>query len=270
MPTNITFVTDWTHNPAAGGWQAEQVMDACRIEVDPNGFTTWHGAPAVRVEVDPGDDPLDLGEGTERAEDLTMQDATGTAIVENESSGTQYFAFSYYFPTSWAGTELAGNGNSWSIVLQLHGPDSLGFSPAFALSAASATVGGTETYGIGTNVGALTASCCGPSYTPTNAAIALGKWTDFVMLMTFASTPTGHMTLWRRDEGQTAFTQVVDAANVATLQYASGQAVGDHYWKQGLYRGGVNRTDVYWLGPIARGATFAAVEQAAFGTNVGP
>jgi hypothetical protein len=41
--------------------------------------------------------------------------------------------------------------------------------------------------------------------------------------------------------------------------------------KQGHYRGGnVNgRTDVLWVGPTARGDTFSAVEQAAFGTNVG-
>jgi hypothetical protein len=56
-----------------------------------------------------------------------------------------------------------------------------------------------------------------------------------------------------------------------------GQATGGApsqaiYFKQGLYRGGsVNgRTDVFWAGPTARGSTFSAVEQAAFGTNVGP
>jgi hypothetical protein len=42
--------------------------------------------------------------------------------------------------------------------------------------------------------------------------------------------------------------------------------------KQGLYRGGNvdGRTDVYWVGPTVRGGTFSAVEQAAFGTQVGP
>jgi hypothetical protein len=245
-------------------------MDACRYQVDPGGFETEHGMPAVRVEVDSGDDPLDLGEGTERAEDLDFQDATGNVINENENSGTQYFGLSYYFPTTWAGTQLSGNGNSWSIVLQLHGPDSVGASPAFSLSAAKASSSGPEVYGIGTNVGAIASGCCGPSYAMTDTSILLGKWTDFVILMTFASTPTGHITVWRRDEGQSGFTQELDVPNVSTLQYASGQPVGDHYWKQGLYRGGVDRTDVYWLGPTVRGSTFAAVEQAAFGTNVGP
>ncbi len=90
------------------------------------------------------------------------------------------------------------------------------------------------------------------------------------MMMTFASTPTGHITVWRRDQGQTAFAQVLDVPNVATLQYQSGQAVGDHYWKQGLYRGGVNRTDVLWIGPTVRATTFQAAEMAAFGTANGP
>ena len=43
------------------------------------------------------------------------------------------------------------------------------------------------------------------------------------------------------------------------------------YFKQGLYRGpDVNgRTDVLWVGPTSRGPTFAAVEQASFGTSDG-
>jgi hypothetical protein len=270
LPAGVSAMTNWTMNPAAGGWNGSQIVDACRYEVDPDGFKTQHGFPAVRVEVDPGDDPLDLGEGTERAEDLDFQTAAGTVINENDSSGTQYFATSYFFPKTWAGTQLSGDGNSWSIVLQLHGPDSVGASPAFSLSAAKSTASGPEVYGIGTNVGAITSGCCGPSYTMKDDSIRLGIWTDFVILMTFASTPTGHLTVWRRDQGQSGFTQEVDVPNVATLQYTSGQPVGDHYWKQGLYRGGVMRTDVYWLGRIVRGSSFAAVEEAAFGTSDGP
>jgi hypothetical protein len=58
---------------------------------------------------------------------------------------------------------------------------------------------------------------------------------------------------------------------VATLQYNSqiNSTVGAHYWKQGLYRGGVNRTDVLWMGPTARATSFEAAEMAAFGTASG-
>jgi hypothetical protein len=269
----VTFESDWTADPAMGGWQAVQVVQPTRMH--PDGTTTWHGFTAVRVEVDPGDDPLNLGENTERAEALVMQTSSGAAIPENVSSGTEYFATSYMFPSDWAGTALEGDSNSWSIVMQLHGPDALGASPAFALMAAKTTSGGTENLFVTTNPGAVPAGgCCGPTYPFTgNSLIALGKWTDLVFLMTFAADPTGHLTVWRRDQGQAAFTQVVDAANVATLQYqGSPSSVGDHYWKQGLYRGGdvMGRVDVLWIGPTARGPTFASVECGAFGTAAGP
>ena len=266
----VSFHGDWDKDPVQGVWKEIQVVTPTKLQKDPS-TPTWHGKGAARVEVDPGDDPLHLGEGTERAEVLVMQDDAGNAIPENDSSGTQYFAFSYFFPTDWAGTELSGDSNSWSIVLQLHGPDSLGASPAFSLSAAKYTDAGPEVYGIGTNVGALASGCCGPSHALSGgSAISLGQWTDFVMMMTFASTPTGHITVWRRDQAQTAFAQVLDVSGVATLQYASGQTAGDHYWKQGLYRGGVDRTDVLWIGPMVRATSFQAAEMAAFGTASGP
>ena len=46
----------------------------------------------------------------------------------------------------------------------------------------------------------------------------------------------------------------------------------DIYVKRGLYWGGdvAGRTDVLRIGPTARGSSFSAVEQEAFGTNVGP
>jgi hypothetical protein len=76
---------------------------------------------------------------------------------------------------------------------------------------------------------------------------------------------TAAFSIWRRNEGQTSFTQVVNTTD------ASAPPSGI-YMKQGLYRGGAvnGRTDVYWVGPTVRGSSFAAVEQAAFGTNVGP
>jgi len=266
----VSFDGDWDKDPAQGVWKEIQVVVPTKLQKDPSN-PTWHGRGAARVEVDPGDDPLHLGEGTERAEVLVMEDDAGNTIPENDTSGTQYFAFSCLFPAGWAATELSGDSNSWSIVLQLHGPDSLGASPAFSLSAAKHTDAGPEVYSIGTNVGALASGCCGPSYSLSGGGtISLGQWTDFVMMMTFASAPTGHITVWRRDEPQTTFAQVLDVANVATLQYASGQDAGAHYWKQGLYRGGVDRTDVLWIGPTVRATTFQAAEMAAFGTASGP
>jgi hypothetical protein len=241
LPTGISAMTDWTQHPQSGGWNGRQVMDACRYQADPHGFATWHGKAAARVEVDPGDDPLALGEGSERAEMLTLQDATGAAVPEG--SGTAYYATSYFFPTTWDGTQIHGDSNSWSAVMQLY--------PLGGLSAARHDVGAPQIYGF-----ASFAFSDGGS-------IALGKWTDFVLMIDWSA---GHVVWWRRDEGQTAFTKVIDGTDTTFVN------AKNVYVKQGLYRGGdVNgRTDVLWIGPTSRGASFAAVEAASFGTNVGP
>lgn len=241
LPDGISAMTDWTQHPQSGGWNGRQVMDACRYQADPHGFTTWHGKVAARVEVDPGDDPLDLGAGSERAEMLTLQDATGTPVAEG--SGTAYYATSYFFPTTWDGTQIHGDDNSWSFVLQLY--------PLGGLSAARNDVGAPQTY----SFASFTFSDGG--------AIVLAKWTDFVFMIDWSA---GHVVWWRRDEGQTAFTRVIDGTDTTFVD------ANDVYVKQGLYRGGdVNgRTDVLWIGPTSRGSSFAAVEAASFGTNVGP
>jgi len=54
-------------------------MDSCRIQ--PDGYLTWHGKAAVRVEVQPNDDPLALNSNSERAEMLLMQDANSFPTV---------------------------------------------------------------------------------------------------------------------------------------------------------------------------------------------
>jgi hypothetical protein len=92
--------------------------------------------------------------------------------------------------------------------------------------------------------------------------IVLGAWMDLVIQVDWSSAA---IAIWRRNQGQTSFAQVV--SGTATSAASSGV-----YVKQGLYRGAnVNgRTDVLWVGPTARGSSFSAVEQAAFGTSAGP
>ena len=252
LPDGVSFATDWTQN-RTGGWGGEQVMDRCRI--GPDGFPTWHGMPAVRVEVQPYDDPLALKANTERAEMLSMQDARGRPVTESRSSGVQYYATSYYFPATWRGQQLpwhafaptdcaAGDQsqcNSWSFVWQ--------FFPWGGLAAGQMAANGPQRYGF-----------LRSAFTD-GGLIALGKWTDFVFRVDWA---TGEYTFWRRDEGQAAFGQVLTGK--APLPFRS------VYVKQGLYRGGNvdGRTDVLWIGPTARGSSFAAVERQAFGTTSGP
>lgn len=273
LPAGVTALTDWAQHPAHGGWYGAQQMDDCRYRADPGGFKTWHGKLSARLEVNPGDDPLNLGENSERTECLTEQDATGTQFNEGPSSGTQYYATSYYFSKSWAatfypysvfetgGTSWPGNVstdcssagslcNSWSLVLQFHGPG--GGSPWAVLAVGSTAPGQPQKMWL---AGSKTVQFSD------GGQLVQGAWIDLVIEIAWNSAA---ITIWRRNEGKTNFTQVVSTTFPA--------AVTGTYMKQGVYRGGnVNgRTDVLWVGPTARGSSFAAVEQAAFGTNAGP
>ena len=75
---------------------------------------------------------------------------------------------------------------------------------------------------------------------------------------------TGTYRVWRRDEGEKKFTRVLSGMT----PILPGREI---YIKQGLYRGGNvgGRTDVLWIGPTARGTSFAAVEGQAFATQEG-
>jgi hypothetical protein len=239
--TGVSFVTDWTAQPATGGWTRTQIMDACRYHAD---GMTWHGKASARVEVRPGDDPLALGAGSERAEMLSAQNASGE-LDETTASGSVFYATSYRFPSTWDGTFLKGDENSWSFVMQ--------FYPWGGLAAGRSADGKPQTIFLTSPAGDLAFGSGG--------AIDLGKWTDLVFNVDWS---TGHVIAWRRAEPATAFTKEVDAAG--------NKPTGSVYLKQGLYRGGdvKGRIDILWIGPTARGASFVAVESAAFGTNAGP
>jgi hypothetical protein len=92
--------------------------------------------------------------------------------------------------------------------------------------------------------------------------IPLGAWIDLVFDFNFA---TGAYKIYRRNEGATTFTLVVNAVDATMVDSNT------TYFKQGLYRGPdvSGRTDVLWIGPTSRGTSFAAVEAASFGTNAG-
>lgn len=270
LPASVTAVTNYSQVPGSGGYNGVQRVDSCRLQTD--GFLNSHGQATLRVEVDPGDDPLELGENTERAETYSFQDVNGKTILESSASGTQYYAMSYYFPSNWGGTQYpwsayesgsaswpgnttsdcsSGSGNecnSWSYVAQFHAA-----SPPWGfLGAAQTSVGGTQQLWFGSSNGSVQLG-----------AIALGKWTDLVLEINWQS---GAITAWRRDEGSTAFTQV------GSYTDSSASSQTGVYFKQGLYRGGAvnGRTDILYIGPAARGSSFAAVELAAFGTSNGP
>jgi len=250
LPEGITFATDW-NRIQTGGWYGRQAVDDCRIH--PDGFRTSHGDMAVRVEVQPHDDPLALNANSERAEMFSMQDSEGREIREGVASGTQYYATSYYFPTNWNGQQLPWSAfspadcatehqnacNSWSYVWQFYGWGSL--------AAAQRTIDEPPTYTFNN------------MRLSDGGLVSLGKWTDFILEVDWTS---GTYAIWRRDEGNDRFRLTLQG----TAAVPSGQRI---YVKQGLYRGGKvgGRTDVLWIGPTVRGSSFSAVERQAFGTS---
>ncbi len=243
-----------------GKWAGLQVVDVDRVQ-----FVTspvQYGAYAARIEIRPGDDF-----GGERAEAYGMLDANGNRIDENEASGTQYYAFSVRLDPTWQPPEKQTSGCKceWGIIFQLHGPDNLKTSPAFAIEA-------TDTFGIDLHTGDLDSSSNSMKYKNyqfSNGSLNIGHWVSFVVKIKYAKDFTGSVDVWRRDEGQAQFAQVLSIVNVPTLQYRSSQGeVGAHYWKYGYYRSEQTTiTNVLFLGGLARGTTFDNVVAAAFPTK---
>jgi hypothetical protein len=248
IPSGTSFLSDWANRPIAGGFNGVQAMDTCRYRLDAS-FRTWHDKPAVRVEVNAGDDALNSG--GERSEVLTMQTSGGGTIEESSSSGRTFIATSYYFPSNWDGTFIHGDGESWSAVMQFHPSGSAGYFAG--LHAGRRDVGMPQKFYWSS--GALSEFSDG-------SAILLGQWVDLVMQFDFA---TGDFRIYRRNEGQSKFVQVLAITDSSMV------TSNTTYFKQGLYRGpDVNgRTDVLWIGPTARATTFAAAELASFGTANG-
>jgi hypothetical protein len=160
--------------------------------------------------------------------------------------------------------------------MQLHSPDASGGPPAFALCA-------DDTFHAqmlaGDLIGANGQRRNAISLPFTNGELRLGHWIQFLIDVVWAYDSHGSLAVYRRDEGETAFTQILTQAEQPTLQFNSqfpdSQNTGPplpsgpkylHYWKAGYYRSvspGV--TSRLWLGPIVRGTSLEEVAVAAFG-----
>ena len=240
-----------------GNWKAAQVVAGDRLQLTTDPVRQGHYS--LRVEVRPGDDPIHSS--GERAEVLVMTDANGSPINESEASGTQYFAFSVRLDAGWQRPAPEKNGN-WAVVFQLHGPDELNTGPSFAVSV-------LDHFNIAIHAGDLDfpeKSLQWKSYEFSDSGLTPGKWVDLVLRIKFAKDFTGAVAVWRRNEGQSSFTQVISIENIPTLQYRSSVSpVGTHYWKHGLYRSKQARiTNVLWLDGLTRGESFDEVVSAAF------
>jgi hypothetical protein len=254
----VTFSGDWEKGITGNGnWKYIQTVAADRFQRVTS--PVRQGQYAARIEVRPGDDPI--SSSGERSEVLILSNAAGTAINENESSGTQFYAFSVRLDSAWKAPAADANG-AWAIIFQLHGPDVLAASPSVAVSV-------QNRFSIDLNSGDLdsaTKSLRWKSYPLASSGLNLGHWVDLVLQIKFAKDFTGSVTVWRRDEGQPDFVQALLLMNVPTLQYKSSLGgVGSHYWKHGFYRSKQTTIiNVLWLDGLTRGDTYDGVLQAAF------
>lgn len=246
-----SFYGDWESGQVTGSdnhnWRGKQVVASDRISIINDGGAR-QGNYYARVEVRNGDNPLNCCQGTDRAEVLEMQNADNSKIYENLSSGTQRYSFSVKFDESWQTIVEHGNG-AYGIFLQLHGPDNLGASPAWAFSA-------TDNIHFNMFSGDIITSI-NVAHALSNGALNKGNWIDFILTVKYAKDNAGFVNIMRRDEGQTDFTEVLDISNTPTLQYSSnvnGGAVDDYYIKHGLYRNQQDFTSILYLDGFTREA----------------
>lgn len=259
--SQVSFSGGWENGITGNGnWIKVQQVASDRFQRVTN--PVRQGQYSVRVEVRPGDDPI--SSSGERAEVVNMTDAGGNPIYENESSGTQYYAFSFRLDPTWKPPAKDVNGRAWALIFQLHGPDALGTSPSITVSIQK----GIEIFIHAGNLDSPSGSVQNTFYPLSDSTLNIGKWVDLVLKIKFAKDFTGAVTVWRRNEGQANFLQVLDKTNIPTLQYKVSQGgVGNHYWKHGLYRSKQTGTitNILWLDGMTRGNTYNDVVCTAFG-----
>ena len=258
--SQISFTGNWESGiTGKGTWGASQIVAADRFQrvMSP----VRQGLYSARVEVRPGDDPINSTGN--RSEVLHMTNSSGTRFYETESSGTQYYAFSFMLDASWQ-TPSNVNG-AWAIIFQLHGPDDLKASPSFAVSI-------YKNLNIAINGGDLDnpSKSVSRSYPLTESTLNIGHWVDLVIKIKFAQDFNGAVEVWRRNEGEMDFKQVLTVDNIPTLQYKSSLGgVGNHYWKHGLYCSKQTAiTNFLWLDGMVRGNTYHDVLNSAFGITL--
>jgi len=267
------------------GWERGYLENGCwdeSNEVDDNYSIQMVSSPvrkgnrSARFEVRPGDDPLGCEGCGERAEVADMTTLTGEEINETEESGTQYYAFSVMFEEDWLNPQPSDDG-LWSHFFQLHGPDVLNASAAFAIDTVSSNDG--TGISVNLNTGDLDDEN-NPfrykSFDLSDNALNRGEWIDFIIKIKFASTHSGSVKVWRRNQGSHSFAMVLDTKDtypngVPTLQYRSsyqGGAVLDHYWKHGIYHPRQNmetgKTSILWLDGMSRTSSFNAAKHTSF------
>lgn len=264
---------------ACTGWNATQIYRAACITVVPLSVDkTPNGNQCVQITNAPGDSPNPPGSPyTRRSELLQLLDSSGASVTEGPSATQIWYDALWKFPTGYNLPNIAGNPDNWAIVLQLHSPDTLSASPAFALDCGILVLGGPVIYtaaldggdiangqnfvrlrflGNTTNttpgsatLGPIRPECAGE--TPISPADAekcdFDNWTEFNFGFVWATDTTGSVVIQRKNRLTNEWQTVASKSGYTTLQWNSKLAdqvdgngkptPGPHYWKQGIYLG---------------------------------
>lgn len=287
QPTNSPnwsdFLAFWSPKPMPNTWLYNTSSAADRIQLIQDPTSPKKGMVA-RFEVRSGDH-RDIHSG-ERSEMYTMIGANGKKLPVTEDSGHEFYGISIKVSDDWKGpqAESAEKGHvKWGSFMQLHSPNAYNSPPAVDLSV-------EDEFGFYLNSGELISllpdkrsggmkqSRKNSQYFKlTNGNLNKGHWVQFIIDVVWAKDPTGSLKIFRRDEGQNSFQQVLTLDNTPTLQYSqyistdpkscSTCALDNvvHYWRVGYYRSTSDQTNVLWLGPIVRATTFCEAASSAFG-----
>lgn len=235
-PASPSTHLDWETSDitSANGFQNAQIV--------PNGLsidTSEHrtGTQSLKVRVAPGDDPLGLGTGTERAELANLPSPIRPGM-------DQHYSWSTKFANDWQ------TPNDWGIIWQTHGPDSLNgeilpsLNPPVAVSV-------RDTLRLNIASGAMQEGADAWHRLPTHAEkdtgikVVPGKWFDIILHVKWSATNDGAADLYLRQEGEAEFTKRASVENIPTLISVNG-VVGESYVKHGLYRNGSPFINTLW------------------------
>jgi hypothetical protein len=259
----LIFTTDWSMETGNVPirWQAFHAVNRDRLLPMVDRSSPKAGI-VLRVEVRAGDKVG--GWSGERSEVSGMRNMNGMPIAVSPTSGHEYYGLSVKLDRNWQAPERNEHGSVWGTFFQLHGPNELGASPSVALMVDKDFH--LDLCGGDVLDGGKRAKPRGPvSYAFSNGSLSLGQWTQFLLDVVWAADDTGSITVLRRSDRKANWEKIFEKEGTATLQYRTGEAVGDHYWKAGLYRSESKHTNLLWLGPIVRGTNRNLVATAAVG-----
>lgn len=262
-------------------FQTSSAPDRIQIEKDPE---SPHKGYVAKFVVKSGDHRV-IHSG-ERSEMYTMLDANAKKLHVGDQQGREFYGIAVKVSKDWLPPQKEGPNKGyvqWGTFMQLHSPNIYDSPPALDLSV-------DDSYSLRLNSGELI------SYVPdikkgglkqrrkdsqkfefSNGKLNPGQWVQFMIDVNWDSQPNGHVRIYRRDEGEKNFKNVLVLTNIPTLQTSEfiskvcQTCAPDniqHYWRVGFYRStSPGQTNTLWLGRIVRGTTFKEVADAAFGSS---